>query len=153
MTPIDSLSIGTDRPGGLTMEELRTFVDKHDDKDCALRFNYEKSDHERAVYDLFLHEDMWDAPELKIDPDFRWELAERVPHLKRVKDEALKDWHKRVDETIRFHGYIVDNSGEAQWAISLHHKGAKYQTDKKAQRTHYLAPNEQWMKIYQLPNL
>lgn len=153
MTPIDTLRISTTRPGSLTMQQLRTFVDKHDSPNCALRFNYEESGSEFAIYDVFLHEDMHDAPELKIDPDFRWELAERVPHLKRVKDEALKDWHRRVDETIRFHGYIVDNVGEVQWAISLHHKGAKYQTDKKAQRTHYLGPNEQWFKIYQIPNL
>lgn len=153
MKAIDSLSIGTDRPGGLTMKELRTFVDTHADKDCSLRFNYERSDHERAVYDLFLHEDLWDAPELKIDPDFRWELSERVPHLKRVKDEALKDWHQRVDQDIRGFGYIVDDAGEPHWAISLHHKGAKYQTDKKSKRTHYLAPNDRWLKIHYLPNL
>lgn len=153
MTPIDSLSIGTDRPGGLTMEELRTFVDKHDGSDCALRFNYERSDHERVVYDVILHEDMHDAPELKVDPDFRWEIAERVPHLKRVKNEVLKDWHKRVDESIHSYGYIVDNQGEAQFAIGLHHKGAKYQTDEKARRTFYLGPNDQWFKIYQFPKL
>jgi len=153
MEAIDSIRIGTERPGGLTMQELRDFVDKHKGADCALRFNYEQSKSGVAVYDLVLHSDMHDAPELKIDPDFRWELAERVPHLKRVKNEALKDWHQRVDETIRFHGYIVDNAGEVQWAISLHHKGAKYQTDKKSVRTHYLAPNDQWIKIHQLPKL
>jgi hypothetical protein len=153
MTPIDSLRIGTVRPGGLTMEELRTFVDKHDDKDCALRFNYELSNNEVAVYELFLHQDMCDAPELKIDPDFRWEIAERVPHLRRAKNEALKDWHIRFDESARGYGYIVDKEGEAQYAITLHHKGAKYQTDDKARRTHYLAPGDQWLPIYQFPKL
>lgn len=153
MKAIDCFRIGTDRFWGLTMGELRSFVKKHEGTECALRFNYEKSNHEVVHYDLFLHSDMHDAPELKIDPDFRWELAERVPHLKRVKNEALKDWHVRVDATIRERGYIVDNEGEAQWAISLHHKNAQYRTDSKSRRTHYLGPNDQWFQIHEIPEL
>jgi hypothetical protein len=153
MKAIDSLRVCTDRAGGLTMEELRTFVDKHDGSDCALRFNYERSDHEVAVYDVFLHDDMHDAPELKIDPDFRWEIAERMPYLKRVKTETLKDWHQRVDEAIHDFGYIVDNAGIGQHAIGLHHKGVKYQTDTNMRRTFYLGPNNQWFKIHQFPKL
>lgn len=153
MKAIDSISISTDGRNPLTMAQLEKFVHMNKKWDSVLRFNHEKSDHRTAVYDVFLCADLWDAPELKIDPDFRWEIAERVPHLKRVKGEVLKDWHQRVDADIRGFGYIVDSTGEPQWAISLHHKGAKYQTDNKSKRTHYLAPDDQWLKIYYLPNL
>ncbi len=153
MKAIDSISIGTDGRTPLTLAQLEKFVDMNKKWDSVLRFNHEKSDHRTAVYDVFLCADLHQSPELKIDPDFRWEIAERVPHLKRVKGEVLKDWHQRVDADIRGFGYIVDNQGEAQFAIGLHHKGAKYQTDEKARRTFYLGPNEQWFKIYQFPNL
>lgn len=153
MKAIDSISISTDGRNPLTLAQLEKFVHMNKKWDSVLRFNHEKSDHRTAVYDVFLCADLHQSPELKIDPDFRWEIAERVPHLKRVKNEALKDWHVRVDDSIRDAGYIVDNVGEAQWAISLHHKGAKYQTDKKSRRTHYLGPNDQWFEIYQIPKL
>lgn len=153
MKAIDSISIGIDGRSPLTLRQLEEFVQKNKKWDSVLRFNYEKSDQRSAVYDVFLCADLHDSPDLKIDPDFRWELAERVSFLKRVQDETLKDWHKRVDASIHDHGYIVNNEGQAEWAIGLHHKGAKYQTDKKSRRTHYLGPNDQWFTIYPFPNL
>jgi hypothetical protein len=116
MKAIDTLIINTDGRDPLSFERLSEFMQTVRTQEVTLRFNHKRSDHRTAVYDAFHKSDLHDAPELKIDPDQRWELAGKEKELKRAKSETLKDWQQRVDLYIQQQGFIVDVQGNAHWA-------------------------------------
>lgn len=132
MKHVDQLIVGRTQ-NGLTLEMMENFLHKWRKWHCVLRYDGEQISEDQSVYSVFLCCDMWQAPELEIDHNNRWDLAEKNPELRRdPKKESSKEWHRRVDRYIKQQGYVVDNEGTAHWlALSEHygeHKLKNYST-------------------------
>lgn len=115
MKALDHLYIGHDRAGGLSMHELVTFVDKYRAEDVSLVYNYSRSDHESAVWDVVKNDSMSNHPALKIEPDDRWVKAENDKKYARTKSESIEQWRRRFDVMVHDAGYYVDNKGTPHW--------------------------------------
>jgi len=118
MKIIDELTIAYDARDALTMQELRDFVKKHEKADVTLRHSFIKSDHRSATWEVIDNATMAEHPvhpDLQIDPDDRWILADNKKTLARKPTESINDWRARVDEYVFQQGYYVDPNGRPWW--------------------------------------
>jgi len=150
MKSVDTLIVSRTQ-NGLTLEMMEAFLHKWRRWHCVLRYDGEQISKDQSVYALYLCCDMWQAPELEIDRNNRWDLAEKFPELRRDQKggESANEWHRRVDSYIKRQGYCVDNEGTAHWlALTEHFGGPKA----RGYNTVQLENAVGWLRVYHLPN-
>ena len=114
MKVLDTLIVGHDRDGGLTMPELRAFMAKFGDMDVVLLRNEKFSDHESVWFDVVDTRSLSDAPVLKRQmeelfarySDSRNGLRFGSKHFRRA--DSAQAVREEFEEFVRSMGYWIE---------------------------------------------